>query len=259
VPSADAGARVAPRDEPAAHGRLLSRPVVPTSVGEPARARTGRARTDEHRLGLARARDGVLRLPAGHRADLPAPLVVLLHGAGASGEDMLPLLAGPADDAGLILLAPDSRGDSWDVVRGGFGPDVAFIDRALARTFERHVVDPARVVAAGFSDGASYALSLGLTNGDLFTHLVAFSPGFAAPAEQRGAPRIFVSHGTRDTVLPIDACSRRLVPRLRRAGYDVRYDEFEGGHFVPEPTVHEAMRWLGVVPPAPRGDGGRSQ
>jgi len=51
------------------------------------------------------------------------------------------------------------------------------------------------VAIQGFSDGASYALSLGLTNGDLFTHVIAFSPGFAAPAEQRGRPRIYVSHG----------------------------------------------------------------
>src|SRR3712207_7974813 len=52
--------------------------------------------------------------------------------------------------------------------------------------------------SAGFSDGASYALSLGIPNGDLFTHLVAFSPGFAAPDGQRGHPRVFVGHGVDD-------------------------------------------------------------
>ena len=35
--------------------------------------------------------------------------------------------------------------------------------------------------ASGFSDGASYALSLGAANGDLFTHIAAFSPGFMRP------------------------------------------------------------------------------
>jgi phospholipase/carboxylesterase len=34
------------------------------------------------------------------------------------------------------------------------------------------------VALGGFSDGASYALSLDLTNGDLFASLIAFSPGF---------------------------------------------------------------------------------
>ncbi len=55
----------------------------------------------------------------------------------------------------------------------------------------------------GFSDGASYALSIGLTNGDLFTHVVAFSPGFASPVTYTGKPPVFVSHGTHDEVLPI--------------------------------------------------------
>jgi phospholipase/carboxylesterase len=64
----------------------------------------------------------------------------------------------------------------------------------------------------GFSDGASYALSLGLTNGDLFRHVIAFSPGFMAPAARRGEPPVFVSHITRDGVLPIGVTSHRIVP-----------------------------------------------
>ena len=61
-----------------------------------------------------------------------------------------------------------------------------------------------------------------------FTHVLAFSPGFLAPAERVGSPRIFVSHGTRDGWLPIERCSRRIVPQLERAGYEVRYREFDG-------------------------------
>jgi predicted esterase len=93
-----------------------------------------------------------------------------------------------ADEAGLVLLAPESRGTTWDVLRGGYGPDVAFIDRALEQTFGRYAVDPRRLAVGGFSDGASYALSLGITNGDLFGHVLAFSPGFMAPGG-RGAGR----------------------------------------------------------------------
>lgn len=76
-------------------------------------------------------------------------------------------------------------------------------DEALAHTFEHYTVDPSRVAIGGFSDGASYALSLGLGNGDLFRHIIAFSPGFAVPPRQLGSPRIFMSHGTKDRVLPI--------------------------------------------------------
>jgi phospholipase/carboxylesterase len=106
------------------------------------------------------------------------------------------------------------------------------------------VVDPARVGVGGYSDGASYALSLGLANGDLFSDVLAFSPGFLAPAGQTGSPRIFVSHGTQDGGLPIDSCSRRIVPQLERAGYEVRYREFEGGHVVPPGIAREAAIWF---------------
>src|SRR5215207_7352610 len=172
--------------------------------------------------------EGYLYVPAGYRVEDPAPLVLLLHGAGEDARDGLALLRGQADEAGLILLVPDSRGPTWDVVlgRGRYGSDVATIDRALEQTFSRYAVDPAHLAVGGYSDGASYALSLGIANGDLFTHVLAFSPGFMAPAERRGAPRICVSHGTQDGWIPTDRCSRRLVPQLQRAGYDVRYREF---------------------------------
>ncbi len=188
---------------------------------------------------------GLLYVPAGVRPERPAPLVLVLHGAGATARHGLELLAGQADDAGLVLLAPSSRGRTWDLVLGGYGPDVAWIDRALAEVFQRLPVDSGRLAVGGFSDGASYAISLGLTNGDLFSHVLAFTPGFAAPARRRGRPRLFVSHGTRDRVLPIDACSRRLVPELRQAGYQVRYREFEGGHIIPAAIARDAVAWFG--------------
>jgi phospholipase/carboxylesterase len=141
-------------------------------------------------------------------------------------------------------VAPDSRAASWDVLRGGYGPDVAFIDRALDQTFRRYAVDPTRLAIEGFSDGASCALSLGIMNGALFSHILAFSPGFAAPNRREARPRIFVSHGTGDTMLPIDLCSRMLVPMLRDAGYNVSYHEFDGPHAVPPEILGLALAWF---------------
>jgi phospholipase/carboxylesterase len=126
-------------------------------------------------------------------------------------------------------------------VRRRYGPNLALIDRALEQTFSRYAVAPERVAIGGFSDGASYALSIGVTNGELFSHILAFSPGFAAPVETHGSPRIFVSHGVGDRVLPIDACSRRLVPALQKAGYDVDYREFDGGHTMPLDVIVPAI------------------
>jgi predicted esterase len=170
--------------------------------------------------------------------------MLLLHGAGGDARRTVGLLQSFADRFGFILLVPDSRAVTWDVIKGGYGPDVAFIERALEQTLGRYNIDPARFAVGGFSDGASYALSLGATNGDLFTHVVAFSPGFMAPASQQGSPALYISHGTRDRVLPIDSCSRRIVPRVKAAGYSVFYREFDGPHTVPPEVAGEAVEWF---------------
>ncbi len=220
----------------AAAGVLLARPAAQAEASE--------ARPGVQPLGLFGERDTLLYVPARYTPDQPASLVVLLHGAGGVAEHGLSLLQGLADDANLLLLAPASRRQTWDVIRGGYGPDVTAINRAMEQVFSRYAVDPSRLGIGGFSDGASYALSLGLTNGDLFTHILAFSPGFMAPARQEGKPSIYISHGTGDTVLPIDACSRKIVPRLERAGYTVRYHEFDGPHTVPPEITREALNWF---------------
>ena len=214
--------------------RLLARPGQPRETASPGL----------HPLGLDRDRDALLFVPTGYRADQPAPFALSLHGAGGDAISGLYPLRDLADDAGLILLSPASRQQTWDVIRGGYGPDVAFIDRALTAAFARCAVDPERLAVVGFSDGASYALSLAITNGDLFPYVMAFSPGFMAPADQRGEPWIFVSHGIKDQVLAIDRTSRKIAPKLARAGYDVRYQEFAGGHTVPPEIVREALEWF---------------
>jgi phospholipase/carboxylesterase len=194
-------------------------------------------------LGLGRGRDAILQLPA-KPTSTPLPLFVLFHGAGGSAEGVLRRLGRAGDDAGIAVLAPDSRDSSWDAIRDGFGPDVTFVDRALARVFDTVSVDPTRIAAGGFSDGATYALALGLINGDLFRRVVAFSPGFLVEGAAHGKPRFFISHGTADPILPIDRCSRVIVSLLRRRGYDVTFREFDGGHEVPADLAVEGMNWI---------------
>ena len=222
----------------ARHGRLSARWQPPTVNGS-----TGR-----HTLSQGVMRDGWLYVPVGYRPEQPAPLLVFLHGAGGSAQRGKRLFQFIANRTGVLILLPESRGRTWDVIRGGFGPDVMFIDQALARTFRSYAVDGSRLAIGGFSDGASYALSLGLTNGDVFTYIIALSPGFAAPAHQYGRPRLFITHGTRDGVLPIDRCTRRLVPRLRAAGYDVQYREFNGPHIIQPWIARDAIRWFISTP-----------
>ena len=59
-----------------------------------------------------------------------------------------------------------------------------------------------------------------------------------------GRPSVFVSHGTQDEILRIDASSRVFVPTLKGAGYRVRYHEFEGPHTVPPDIAPEALEWF---------------
>jgi predicted esterase len=174
-------------------------------------------------------------------------LVVLLHGAGGSAESGLRLLLGSAEEHRLILFAPESVGTTWDVIEGGYGPDVVRIQQGLNTILTGLPVADPSLAIGGFSDGASYALSLGLVNGDIVDAVVAFSPGFVAAGGRGGTPACFVSHGRADRVLPIDRCSRTVVAALRRAGCPVQYREFDGGHEIPPPVIDEAMRWLSTV------------
>jgi phospholipase/carboxylesterase len=194
-----------------------------------------------HPLGLGEPRDGRLRVPA-TPGQGPLPLVVMLHGATGNWERALKRLGSIAEHA--LVLLPDSLGTSWDVLEGGYGPDIQRLDAALHRVFAAWPIDPRRCAIAGFSDGASYALSLALMNGDLFSHCLAFSPGFAAPLKLAGRAAFFVSHGTEDAVLPIDTCSRRLMPQLERAGYQGHYMEFPGKHEVTEAVRIAALAFL---------------
>jgi predicted esterase len=221
-------------EDSAQAGRLTFRPGVPAR----AMGRSGRRQVQ----GADGAPAAELLVPA-VQGDAPMRLVVVLHGAGGSATETVKLLAPYAVEHRLLLLAVKSVGVTWDVIaRGGYGPDVSNIDRLLERVSSRYPVKGC--TAAGFSDGASYALSLGLTNGDVFDSVIAFSPGFEASRKRQGEPRVFVSHGTGDKVLPIERCSRRLVPRLESRGYEVTYVEFEGGHFVPRDISRRAVDWL---------------
>ncbi len=214
--------------------RLTARPGVPTEPGK----------AGFKHLRLRNKRQGLLYVPE-TAIGKPTALVVMLHGAGGNAEQGLGLLNDLANQAGFILLAPESQKTSWDIISDSrYGPDVSFIDDALHKVFCLYAIDGERIALGGFSDGASYALSLGLSNGSLFKYLLAFSPGFMAPARVENRPHIFVSHGTRDEVLPIDRCSRKLVRVLQGHGLPLRYREFEGPHTVPPAVKQEAVEWF---------------
>lgn len=214
------------------NGRLTARPQA--ARGTPAPGLTS--------LLIGRGRDGFLYVPSTLHSG-PVPLVVLLHGAGGAARGIMSRLSSVADSVGFVVLVPDSRGPTWDAIRGEYGPDIAFIDSALKVVFARVAVDPTRVIASGFSDGASYALALGRINGDLFTRVVAFSPGFVPPGAPTGKPEMYITHGNADPILPFEATSQRIAPAMTSAGYAVTLKQFVGGHTVPPDLAREAFLW----------------
>jgi phospholipase/carboxylesterase len=218
----------------AAEGRLDSRPVsAPAAAPYPPGVRT---------LELGPHARAQLVVPDG--PPRPRPLLVFFHGAGGTAAQSVDLVGGPATARDALVLAPSSVAATWDLIAGGLGRDVAVLDAALEQVFARQPVTG--VAFGGFSDGASYALSLGLANGDLAEAVLAFSPGFASPPRLQGRPRIWISHGSDDRVLPVARCGRRLARHLRASGYELTYEEFDGGHVVRPADVTAALTlWLG--------------
>lgn len=154
--------------------RTLSRNL---SLGEPIK------------LGLDRERDALLYLPKS-ATNSPLPLLLFLHGATQSADDMFWYLESAPEETGVVILAPNARDTTWDALAGSFGPDLEFLNRALDRVFDTVAIDPARIAVGGFSDGATYAIALGLVNGDLFQRVAAFSPGFVIDGALHGKAEI---------------------------------------------------------------------
>ncbi len=174
--------------------------------------------------------------PAGGR-----PLVLALHGArGESNAGLWVFREGWRAAPGLVLVAPASEGNSWNLF---LGSDLNSIDRALKQAFRRCRIDRRRIAVGGFSDGATTALTLGLSNGDVFRAVMAIAPGGVIAGKPVGKPRVYVAHGTRDPVIPFRV-GRTVVRELRRFDYRVTFRTFAGGHDVPASISRESIRWF---------------
>lgn len=236
----------------AAPGRLSSRPSAnpPTPSNKHGMVRLGGA-------------NATLFVPAGYAPQTPAPLALVLHGAGGGGNRLLHRFSDLAEQYGVVLLALDSAGRTWDVVEAfsrrsadgpGFGPDPLRIDEALKKAFAQFAIDPARIAVTGFSDGASYALSLAVYNPELFGAVLAFSPGGIVEPPAGPRSRIFISHGDKDRVIPIETTTHGIGPGLRQIGFEVEVEVFDGGHELRAKQMASAFDWW-LRPEASKANG----
>jgi predicted esterase len=188
----------------------------------------------------------------------PVPLLVLLHGAGGRASNFIGQFIPEAEKRGILLLAVGSRGPTWDLIdalgkseASGREPgeaeaesavDLPRINAALERVRRCAPGNAAHTALAGFSDGASYALSVAAGRSDLFGTVIAFSPGIAVISyEPSPKQRIFIAHGRRDQILPFAERANTLVPGLRGAGFDITFRPFDGDHSVPAAIEAEAL------------------
>jgi phospholipase/carboxylesterase len=198
--------------------------------------------------------------------------VVVLHGWGAPGDDLVPLAealqrpgvrffvpAAPLPEMGggraWWHLDPNARPPhaSTDQLPPGFRPNPAVVAvRAAVQTLLATVVDryaPASLALAGFSQGAMLSIDVALAGAPGVDLVVAMSgvllmdsvSALTAPHPTR--PRFLLTHGRRDPVVPFpngDRC-REL---LEKHGFSVTWRPFDGGHEIPPPVLADVVRFL---------------
>lgn len=175
-------------------------------------------------------------------------LVVLLHGYGADGNDLIGLASHWQDRMpGTEFIAPHApdrvpgapSGFQWFPIsrldphemRDGVAmaaPRIAeFLDAELARLG----LPPERLVLAGFSQGAMLSLHLGLRRATPPAAIIGFSGLLASPPPDGGArPPVLLTHGDADTVIPVNAMFAAAAV-LGRAGVPVQWHLAPGmGH-----------------------------
>ena len=202
-----------------------------------------------HALQFPEGREAVLVVPEGLGLDVAVPLLVFFHGAGGDANKILPHVVRWARARRFLLLAPQSLLPTWDLVIGGHGPDLERLEIALAQVSAHFRIDPARLAFAGFSDGGSYALSVGLTNGDVASHVIALSAGFMNTFVRHGSPKVFIAHGRSDSQLPMETSARPHALKLLEEGVDLTLQPFDGDHvIVPEVVEQAIIFFLGPQP-----------
>ena len=202
------------------------------------------------------------------RPDAPRdlPLVIALHGRGASAEDLAPL-APDLDGAGYRFIFPNGRlrvdlgpwvGYAWyerEAVATDLPASRAAVQALLDELWARTGRGPTQTVLLGFSQGAVMTLDVGLRSPTRFAGLVAMSgylyedatlpPALAAARDQR----VLVVHGTEDATLPVER-GRAARAALEAAGLRPEYHEFPMGHEITRDSLAIVATFLhAVLPP----------
>jgi predicted esterase len=192
------------------------------------------------------------------------PLLAVLHGAGRREELLMKAYRDEAERRQALFLVPRSFGMTWDLITAatqGAGavraagapsdrPDLDFLEHAYDLIFRRYPVDADRLGLIGYSDGASYGLSVGLSNPQLFRAVMGWAAGFVAienEAAEPGVPRpaVLVEYGTHDELFPFEQVAVPMREQLEAHGCKVTFRVDQGGRHWPSGTFQdEALDWF---------------
>ncbi len=190
-----------------------------------------------------------LHIPAGLDPQMPAPLVLILHGGGGHGTQMenFTHFSALADRENFIAAYPDGIGHGWNDGRDNARSqaalkhvdDLAFFDALIAAIGQRHPLDPRRIYATGISNGGFMSFTLAARRAKVFAAVAPVSGGIGDAVAANFSPAEPVS------LLVIQGTADPLVPY---AGGEVMHDR---GHFIS--TDNSIRLWLKAdgCPPVP--------
>jgi phospholipase/carboxylesterase len=190
-----------------------------------------------------------------------APTLLLLHGTGGDENDLLPL--GRMLDERAALLSPRGKVLENGMPRffrrlsmGVFDEEdlvnrthelASFVEEAASE----YGLDPKRLFAVGFSNGANIAASLLLLHPELLAGAVllrAMAPFELETLPDLSGTPVYLAAGRSDQMIPPES-TERLAELLRGAGAEVTLDWQPGGHGIGRAEVEAARAWLaGVIP-----------
>lgn len=192
------------------------------------------------------------------------PLLTVLHGAGRQDELLLRGCRGEAEARQALFLIPRSFHMTWDLIAQAAGggrspegapppsprPDLDFLEFAYDLIYRRYPVDAGRQALLGYSDGASYALSVGLSNPQIFRAVLGWAAGFLAlnpAAAEPGTPRpaVLLEYGSHDELFPFEQVALPMRAQLEDLGCQVTFRVDEGGRHWPSGSFQrEALDWF---------------
>lgn len=155
-----------------------------------------------------------IALPQGYDGTTPIGAIVFAHGyrGTAAGVMRNKALTGLADALGVALIAAQAGGTDWQIPGAPHGvtPDgseeLAYFDALIADATARFAIDPARLVATGFSAGGMMTWFLACNRGDAFAGFAPMSGTFWAPVPETcptGPVNLIHYHGDADPVVPL--------------------------------------------------------